>query len=498
MDQDNTLKTGVFQSRGLFIKISLTFLLLLIGLGLVYFFSSTQMAESHFQEKNQRLNANIAKSISQELKPFLDGQLNEKATDDIMHYMMAVNPSIEVYLLSPSGKILNYVAPYKKVKLESVSLDPIKEFIATDGQKYIVGDDPRQIGRKKVFSATKVEEEGKVLGYIYVILASEEYDSVSSLLWGSYILKLGSRYMITTLLAALTVGIIAFWFITKNLSKVIQTVQRFKNGEMSARIPSKPGDEINTLAVVFNEMADTIVGNIENLKSMENLRRELVGNVSHDLRTPLAVIHGYVETLMIKNKDLDKEERKKYLKIVLEGTERLKKLVNELFELSKLEAHQISPDKEPFSISELIQDISQKYQILAEEKGIQISAKISEANLLVYADVALIERVLQNLIDNAIKFTPEKGKISIEINENGYDAVEIKVSDTGKGIPQDQMPFVFDRYHIGDKRVSLDKNSTGLGLAIVKKILEIHDSKIFLNSKLNQGTSFSFQLPQYQ
>lgn len=268
---------------------------------------------------------------------------------------------------------------------------------------------------------------------------------------------------------------------------------------MSARIPSKPGDEINTLAVVFNEMADTIVGNIENLKSMENLRRELVGNVSHDLRTPLAVIHGYVETLMIKNQELDEKERNKYLKIVLEGTERLKKLVNELFELSKLEAHQVSPVKEPFPINELIQDISQKYQLIAKEKNISISAKSSESNLLVYADVGLIERVLQNLIDNAIKFTPEKGKISIEINQTDkVDAVEIKVSDTGKGIPQDQMPFVFDRYHIGDKRISLDKNSTGLGLAIVKKILEIHDSKILLNSKINQGTTFSFQLPQYQ
>ena len=110
---------------------------------------------------------------------------------------------------------------------------------------------------------------------------------------------------------------------------------------------------------------------------------------------------------------------------------------------------------------------------------------------LVYTDVRLIERVLQNLIDNAIKYTPKKGEITLQINSKN-DQVEIEVIDTGSGIPKDQIPFVFDRYHIGDKRISLDKNSTDLGLAIVKRILEINNSKIQLKSKFGEGTSFSF------
>ena len=243
-------------------------------------------------------------------------------------------------------------------------------------------------------------------------------------------------------------------------------------------------------------MADTIVGNIENLKSMENLRRELVGNVSHDLRTPLAVIHGYIETLMIKKDNLTIPERDKYLKIILESTEKLKKMVAELFELSKLESKQVQPKKEPFFINELLQDVVQKYLVLARKKGVLIQSVISNNIDLVNADIALIERVLQNLIDNALKFTPEGGTITIKTNELD-DAVEIQVADTGVGIPEEQIPFVFDRYHIGDKRIGLDKNNTGLGLAIVKKILEIHDATIRLSSKLNQGTSFSFQLPYH-
>lgn len=490
------MKDSILNSSNLFLKLALIFLLLLLSVSGIYFYASFQIAEKHFEEKNQKLNADIAGHIASELKPFLNGTLKEQAADEIMHSMMAVNPSIEVYLLDANGKILNYVAPYKKVVLDSVSLDPIEDFIANYKDEAILGDDPRKTGRKKVFSAKKIEEEGKTLGYIYVILASEEYDSANDQLFGSYILKLGSVYGLITILAALLIGILAIWFITKNLSSTIHTVKRFQQGEMSARIKINSGGEISRLAEAFNEMADTIVGNIENLKSMENLRRELVGNVSHDLRTPLAVIHGFIETLIIKQDQLTEEEKTKYLSRALTGTERLKKLVEELFELSKLEAKQIKPSKEAFFINELMDDIAQKYALLVEEKKIKISAVGHDKLFMVYADISLIERVLQNLIDNAIKFTPENGQIKLQINEKAQE-VEIQVTDTGNGIPQDQVPFVFDRYHIGDKRISLDTNSTGLGLAIVKRILEIHNTSINLQSKIGQGTTFSFSLPQH-
>ena len=481
----------------LFWKLSATFLMLLVFIGAAHLLLSIQAAEKYFQERNQKLNAPIAKSIIKEIKPVIDGQITEGAPDEIMHYMMAINPSIEVYLLDAKGKILDYVVPYKKVKLQEVSLAPINEFIATEGDQCVLGDDPKNPGAEQIFSAAPIEEDGNVVGYVYVVLAGEEYQSVASSLWGDYITMLGGRTMLITLLGALIVGLAAIWFITRNLRTVISGVKDFQSGDFRARIPVKSGREFNNLALAFNEMADTIEGNIENLKSMENLRRELVGNVSHDLRTPLAVIHGYIETLMMKKDKLSLEERDKYLKIILESTEKLKKMVGELFELSKLESRQIQPKKEPFFINELIQDVVQKYLILARRKGIMIQSVISNNIKLVNADVQLIERVLQNLIDNALKFTPEGGTITIRTNEMEND-VQVEVADTGVGIPEDQIPFVFDRYHIGDKRLSLDSKTTGLGLAIVKKILEIHDATISLRSKLNQGTSFAFQLPYYQ
>ncbi|MGI9544007.1 MAG: HAMP domain-containing sensor histidine kinase, partial [Cyclobacteriaceae bacterium] len=275
----------------------------------------------------------------------------------------------------------------------------------------------------------------------------------------------------------------------------------FQSGNLQARVPIKSKGEISQLGTSFNEMADTIVQNIEKMKATENLRRELIANVSHDLRTPIAIIHGYVETMIMKADSLDEADRKKYMSTILESTDKLKKLVADLFELSKLEAKEIEPKKEPFFITELIQDISQKHKLMAGEKSITIVPVISKDLPMVHADVSLIERVLQNLIDNAIKFTEDGGIITIETHREA-DQVEVKVSDTGEGIPEEEIPHIFERYHTlsdgAKNKKLLDKVSTGLGLAIVKKILEIHNTTINLTSKLNKGSSFYFSLPLYQ
>lgn len=480
-----------------FWKLFLTLVGSLFIVGFAYVFITATLAEEYFQERNQLLNAPIAEHIISEVKPtIVNGQLSGNALDDIMHHMMAINPSIEVYILDPAGNILNYVVPYKKVKMEKVDLAPVREFTTAGGKAYIKGDDPRKPGESTVFSAAPILEGSTTLGYVYVVLASEEYESAAAIVRNSYIMKLGGQAMLITLFSAALLGAAGIWLITTRLNRMINTVKRFQNGDMTARIDVKSEGGINDLAIAFNEMADTILGNIENLKSMETLRRELVGNVSHDLRTPLSVIHGYIETLTIKKDHLSEEEREKYLDIILASTEKLRKLVHELFELSKLEAKQVSPKKEPFIIQELIQDICQKFQIMASEKNISLKSDGKENNVLVLADIGLIERVLQNLIDNALKYTPEGGQITIAVDTD-EDNVEIKVSDTGPGIPEDQIPFIFDRYHIGDKRITLDQNNTGLGLAIVKKILEIHNSSIELRSRLREGTTFTFRLPGY-
>ncbi len=485
------MKNGIFSS--LYWRISAVFLLILIVLSAIFIYISVDSATEYSQEVNQKLNGDIAAHIEKEVGPFLDGEISEDKVNDIMHAMMAINPSIEVYLLDTKGTILTYVAPYKKVKLKSVNLTPIQSFIASEGKTFIRGDDPRNPGREKVFSATKVLENDELVGYVYVVLASEEYETASQTLFDSYILKLGTTSMVIALAAAVIIGLLAILYITKNLNRVIQTVNKFKNGDYSARIDLKSKGELKVLADTFNEMADTTVKNIEGLKGLERLRRELLANVSHDLRTPITSIYGYAETLLLKIEEENTAEQKRYLNIILQNTEKLKNLVEELFEFSKLEAKQVKLNPEAFSIPELVQDVTAKYKILADKKHISIHTFLPDDLPLIYADIALVDRAIQNLVDNAIKYTKDGGNISFEFKKV-ENAVQVNIKDTGCGIPEDDLPLIFDRYHKGAN----NKEATmgfGLGLAIVKKIVELHHSIISVKSKINEGTTFSFNLP---
>jgi len=272
-------------------------------------------------------------------------------------------------------------------------------------------------------------------------------------------------------------------------------VQRFKEGDYTARItPENKGDLIN-LSDNFNSMADQIVENIDQLKSVENLRRELIANISHDLRTPLAIMQGYVETLLMKNNDLSATNREKYLNTVLNSSKKLSGLISQLFEYSKLEAKQIEPKKEPFFIAELAQDVFAKYQILTEQKNIELALEIPDNLPMVFADLSLVDRVIQNLMDNAVKFTPTNGKITLQLIPLDSH-VEIKIADTGPGISEEDQSYIFDRYEKAARK-GRQNSGAGLGLAIAKKILELHDASIRVQSKLNEGTAFMFQLPAY-
>ncbi|MEO0468664.1 MAG: HAMP domain-containing sensor histidine kinase [Bacteroidota bacterium] len=479
----------------LYTKISLTLLLMLGVLGVAYLVITGFTARTYMQEVHQRLYGGIADSTASVAKPLVDGTVSPEAMKDIMHSMMVINPSVEVYLLDKGGKIVNYVAPHKKIKLDSVGLGPVKKFIAAADKPFILGDDPRHPEKQNIFSASKIINNGTHEGYVYIILGSEEQTAVSGTLMGSYFLKLGTNYFFITLFGALGIGLLAIWLLTRNLRSIIATVTRFKEGDMSARISQQDGGDLQPLGETFNQMADTIVAHIEQIQSIESLRRELIANVSHDLRTPLAIMQGYAETLSMKDEQLNSEDRQRYLGMILNSAGRLSRLINQLFEYSKLEAEQVVPEKEPFFISDLAQDVYQKYQILAQEKGITLHIDMPQQLPLVFADVALVERVLQNLMDNALKFTPENGEVRIELSQQ-EEGVTVGIVDNGPGIPQEQQPYIFERYHqvAGEKT---KKSGAGLGLAIVKKILELHDASIQVRSKLQEGTEFSFMLPAF-
>jgi signal transduction histidine kinase len=271
-------------------------------------------------------------------------------------------------------------------------------------------------------------------------------------------------------------------------------VNRFKEGDYSARIEGYLKGNLGVLTTTFNEMADTIVHNMDKAKSMDKLRQELIANVSHDLRSPLAIMQGYIETLAIKGNNIPENEKDRYLSIILDSSKKLSHLVGQLFEYSKLEANQVEPHKEQFPISELVSDILMKYELLAKDKKIELRMESPENLPAVFADIALVERVIQNLLDNSLKFTPANGRITITLKDK-MTGIEIRVSDTGSGISLKDQPYIFERYKQLPGKEAADYEGMGLGLAIVKKIMDLHHAVINIKSAPGTGTAFWFQLP---
>lgn len=475
----------------LYWNIAFTLLLLLLGLGAGYIFVTSIAARTYVQEINQQLYGDVAKHIVKETQPLKDGQPDTSATHDIMHSMMVINPSLEVYLLDTEGEIIDYVVPYSKVKLDRVDLEPITTFLTNKTPHLILGDDPKQPGTANIFSAAPIYENEQLSGYAYVILAGEARNSITSTLSMHYILCLGGRLFYLILVAALLIGLLAFWWLTRNLRRIISVLKRFQEGDYEARISKRDQGSLAILGDTFNEMAEKVTESIEQLKSVDRLRQELIANVSHDLRTPLAIIQGYIETLQMKEGKITPEERKQYLETVMASSEKLSRLIAQLFEYSKLEAQQIVPQKEPFPIQELCQDIVFKYQVLAQEKNIALGWNAPRDLPMVFADIGLVERVLQNLLDNALRHTPAGGEVSIQLN-NTPEGVRIMVADTGPGIPEAQQAHIFERYRQLETKKA---TGSGLGLAIVKKILEIHQATIHVRNREQNGAEFWFQLP---
>jgi signal transduction histidine kinase len=479
--------------NNLFVKISLSILLVITVLALAISYISINTINSYYTEANQKLHANLAQYTTDHISTFKEnGELDSNAIADIMHSMMIINPDVEVYLLGVNGNILGHVAPYKKVVRESVSLAPIKKFLDTKGEICVKGDDPRQEKGEKIFSAAPIlNASDEVMGYYYIILASEERDSVFSSLWNSFAFKSGASLFFICILSAILISILLVYLITRNLNPVLQAMQDFQNGKYEKRITQNTG-VFSMLSATYNKMATRIQESIKKIESVDNFRKELIANVSHDLRTPLAVVQGYSETLLIKDKQLDEKDKLKYINNIHENTIRMGGLINQLFELSKLEGNQIALQKEAFSLPELVRDTLDRFQILLDKKGIQVEIKNHLKGTLAYGDIALVERVIQNLLDNAVKFSEDGSLIEIYI-EDDKNKIKFSIADKGQGISESKIDSIFDRYITDTDNTSKIKG-TGLGLAIAKKIIELHGSSIKVKSKLNVGTTFSFFL----
>ncbi|UCF98235.1 MAG: HAMP domain-containing histidine kinase [Spirochaetaceae bacterium] len=477
------------------VKVSSLFLVLLLLMGSAQVIVTMRITERRQIEVDQLVNWNLAQDMAAEIEPVLAADGNMDGIGEVIHYMMVLNPAIEIYLLDGEGTILGFFAePGKEVKARTVDLEPVRRFISGGGHPPIFGEDPRGMGAKKHFSAATIALPDGSRGYLYIVLRSTLYDLAAGRLRDKYLASALVRALVLSGISVAIVGLILFTLLTRRLQRVARSVREFEQGNYHRRLDTSAKDEIGELARTYNRMADTIAANLEKLKETDSLRRELIANVSHDLRSPLTSIQGYVETLLMKHDSLSRKQLRTYLQVILSDATMLNEMVHELFELSKYEARQIEPRLERFSLTELIQDVVLKYKPRAEEREVMLEAGLPEKLFFVQADINMIERVLSNLIENALAHTPTGGQVRAQLEEREGRAL-VRVNDSGKGIEKQDIPFIFDRFFTsGRERASSDRGS-GLGLAIAQKIMGMHASRIQVESEPGRGSTFYFELP---
>ncbi len=483
--------------KSLYSKLAITLILVLFLIGLSYSLFGIFILKQQSLSQHQKLNRNLAENLIR-YRNLVDGdQIDPAALKQTFNEYMEINPGIEIYHLDLQGRILTYSAEPGVVKRSSVRLQPIYDFLENSEMYPLSGDDPRSISKVTPFSVAAIPDKSHVQSYLYVILKNPIFDNSGVDLKESYF-KLGGGVLAGSLVLGLLAGLIVFNRSTLRLKSLQQQVTRLAAGEFKEQfVPSDKNkafsDEIDVLEHHIAEMSNTISHQWSALTQQDKLRREMVANISHDLRTPLASLQGYLETLVLKYQSLSDEQRNKYLAITLRQSIRLRQLIDDLFELAKLDNPVTVPAFEAFSINELLYDVADKLSIPCKRKNIKISVEIPEENIMVYADISMIERVLDNLIRNALRYTKYNGCIKLTTQVNEKQLVEVAVHDTGMGIAPEQQRLIFNRFYQADNP-QRGGNTAGLGLAISNKIIELHRQNIWVRSQLGQGSSFYFTL----
>ncbi|MBT9594947.1 MAG: HAMP domain-containing histidine kinase [Vitreoscilla sp.] len=454
------------------------------------------------QEVAQRLSIGLAAHMASHSELMAPGGPDPRAVEALFHQLMAVNPSVEVYLLGLDGRILAQAAPPGHLKRDRVDLGPVQRLLA-GGVLPILGEDPRSDDAQKVFDATPLRVDGRPAGYLYVVLLGENHDALTAQAAEENALRATLWTMALVAAMGVAAGLAAFSWITRPLRQLTSEVNDFDPDDApthavrwaepagaTGATGATGGNEIAQLRQAFARMTARIAEQMRELSAQDQQRRELVANISHDLRTPLTSLHGYLETLRLKSSALSEEERLRYLDVALGQSRKVGRLAQELFELARLEYGVVKLEPERFSLPELVQDVFQKFELAAEARRQRLVADIAPMLPVVSADLGMIERVLTNLLDNAIRHTPEGGLIELRLRR-APEGVEVQVSDTGPGIPPELQKGLFTRPSF---QSSERGGPGGLGLVIVRRILQLHGSEIRLLPQTDRGTVFRFCL----
>ncbi|MGI8916906.1 MAG: sensor histidine kinase [Chloroflexota bacterium] len=363
------------------------------------------------------------------------------------------------------------------------------------------------LGRpRQVWAAVPLRANDSIIGAVFIVAAPDT--AVPSVRTDAFPFRLlqSTADFVTNVehrlaLIGVVVGILAIglgvWLarsITDPIQELRRAVGRIAAGDLTQRVRVRSQDEVGGLAADINRMAGRLEADVNELRRQEALRRDLIANVSHDLATPLTGIQGFTEALMDGMVGSDAERRELYGNIYRE-VHRLRRLVGDLQDLSSLENGMGHVQPQSLRLGELLEEALTVEHVEAAERGVTLIRAIPADLPLVLADGGRITQVLLNLLDNALRFTPSGGTITLSARPVETD-VEVTVADSGAGIPAEELPHIFERFYRVDRSRSRETGGGGLGLAIVKAIVQAHGGHIAASSVIGEGTQMRFTLPQ--
>jgi signal transduction histidine kinase len=459
--------------------------------------------ENYHREIDQRAATTLATQIAARL-----GGVDRRADPSVslqrkLEELAAMTPGVDLYILDAQGKVLaSSVAP-PGIKRDQVDMTPVRRYLNGEASLPILGNDPSHPSRDDVFSAASISADGNGGAYLYALVHRRDHQPAAGLIRVNYLLGQGLGVVLAAALFAIASSLVIARLLTRRLGRLGRAMKDFRQSGFTEVPPAllrrptdRPEDEVAQLHRTFTDMAQRIVDQMRELKRMDAMRRELLADISHDLRTPLTAMQGHLETLTVKEDALSAERKREYLEIATRQTKRMAKLVSKLFELAKLEAHQVTVELEAFALPDLVQDVTQKLSLAAAQKGVSLRVDMPEDLPLAYGDIGLMERVFDNLMENALRHTPAGGTIGVRLVE-AKQSIAVEVSDTGTGIAVEDLPYVFDRFFRAKRDRPGTSDRAGVGLALVKNILELHGTKIRVSSKVGVGTTFQFEVPAH-
>ncbi len=448
----------------------------------------------------QWLSWEVANEASRQLATALRDGASEANLKHQLELFSRLNPHVDFYVLDSEGRILLGRTAAKGSPLPTVvDVHPIQKFVATSvyPDSTIYGDNPAAIegaNRRVPISAAELRW-GERTTYVYAVLKSTRFQELVGAIEGvsfrsGILLLFGSALSVSTVVAW-----IVFHRLMKRFARITVVLTSFRDGNFAARIMDKTDDDIGEHGRAFDKMADVIVDNMDRLSREDKLRRELVSNISHDLRTPIAVMQTSLESQLVNQEHLTEERRQELLHRAVRGCRSLSRLVDDLFSFSILDALESVTDPEDIQLGDLVNDIVANFEVRACDADVKLCYESVELLPFVKGDLAMMERLVTNLVDNALRYTPAGGMVTISVTHTAGKVV-LSVADTGIGIAAEELQLIFGRFYraANARSISFSKG-TGLGLATCRRIAELHRGTIDVQSEVGKGSNFRVQFP---